>query len=1231
MMNDDTDDDGEVLSLLRRVARTPDVSAVRRELTVGSELVGRFKIEHKLGEGGMGRVYAAFDRARQARVALKVLGILTPRTIAAIKLEFRVAAELLHPNLVRLHELFSDGKDWFFTMDLVEGVTLHRLRHDGGRLSVEEIRHVFGQLALALDELHLSGALHGDLKPSNFLLVGSEHQVVLLDFGLTRSLGSAAQEHAFAGTPAYMAPEQATGQPLTEAADWYSFAVVLFEALTGGLPSPLTFQMHGAMLPMELGALCLGLLHPDPSQRPKAESVLRATGVLSGDRRGYAKAPPSSSSLIGRRAEVDRLLDAYEVTVGGQAKVVLVSGESGIGKTALIGHFVAEVARRGATVLAGRCRERESVSYKALDGLMDDLVKYLEQAPPATARSLLPEGIADLTRLFPTLRTAAAVAHYPRPAIEVSDQSLVKQHAIAAFRELLGALRARAPLVLWIDDLQWSDTHSAELLEPLLAGGSALPVLLVGSLRTSGPRRGATLDFLFRQDGADLPKPVLIEVPPLANLDAEALAEALLTASNVNDPATARSIAREAGGHPLFIAELVHSQMAHRPVPASNSLSQLINQRLHALSSDALGLLEAMALAGAPVSRTVVHRARSLAPDRAERAFDLLRVNRLAVALDLASEHVVDVHHDRIREIIVQGMPVQVRQDHHRKLARAFEAERGTSPDVLATHFQAAGDLAEAGRHWIEAGHAAYKALAFAYAAELYEKGAANAPLEADALHRVLVRRAEALAYAGQATLAAEEYLKAARDHDRDEALELRRRAAEQLLLAGHLERGLAVIDVVLKALDMRKTMGGPRVLPSILLGRLMVRTRGLDFKPRQECDIGPKELARVDATWSIACSLGVIDFMRGADFQNDHLLLALKAGEPRRLLRALTLEISYAATPGLGSGPRTQRLLQMADELAAQSNEPTAIGFVRVSRGVAAYLNGRFDEALTSCEQGVAILSRHSGTVWETVTAQRFMIASLFQLGRLRVLAELVPPLLAEAIGKGNLYASTYFRSSYSTTAWLAHDDVAVASDQLSRARAGWTAAGVQLPHSWMLIGQAHLALYTDETQKLWQDVQEAWPRFVKAQFLRIAILRIQLWQLRGMSASAAAWRCRQAGQELAARRLYGIAHHSAARLLREKLALASPLATLMLSAVEYATGNQQRALDDLGRCIAGFEQQEMAGYAAAAKVRMGEIIGGQQGNQLVASAHATLSAEGVANVSRFVNVLAPRFLAIS
>ena len=316
-----------------------------------------------------------------------------------------------------------------------------------------------------------------------------------------------------------------------------------------------------------------------------------------------------------------------------------------------------------------------------------------------------------------------------------------------------------------------------------------------------------------------------------------------------------------------------------------------------------------------------------------------------------------------------------------------------------------------------------------------------------------------------------------------------------------------------------------------------------------------------------------------------------------------------------------------MADQLAEVVDDKTATGLVRVSRGVAAYLNGRFDEALVECQAGVDQLRRFGGTMWETVTAQRFIIASLFHLGRLRALATLVPPLLAETEAKGNLYASTFFKTTYSNAAWLVSDQASLAREHLEQGRAEWQAPGVQLSHCWMLVGEANLALYAGEKDRLWAMVERDWPRFVAAQFLRIAMLRVQLLHLRSVAALCEAGTQQRLGFASDARRLRQEARSSAARLAKQRISFARPLAELTLAAVDMSVGNLEAGRSGLLRSIDLFGKQDMRLYAAAAKTRLGQLLGGHEGAALVHQGQAAFTAEGIVKPSNMLELLAPGF----
>ena len=230
----------------------------------------RFQVLRCLGAGGMGVVYEAYDRERQARVALKTLRSMSADGLLRFKREFRDFLDLAHPNLISLGELFSEGRDWFFTMELVEGTSFldwvrpsaekgklptfssigpsaktvaeftPRVRDAGAALpplNLERLKKSLAQLTEGLMALHAAEKVHRDIKPSN-VLVAPDGRVVLLDFGLATEATREEQLSSsdVVGTVEYMAPEQAAARPVGPPADWYAVGTMLYEALTGEVP-----------------------------------------------------------------------------------------------------------------------------------------------------------------------------------------------------------------------------------------------------------------------------------------------------------------------------------------------------------------------------------------------------------------------------------------------------------------------------------------------------------------------------------------------------------------------------------------------------------------------------------------------------------------------------------------------------------------------------------------------------------------------------------------------------------------------------------------------------------------------------------------------------------------------------------------------------------------------------------------------------------------------------------
>jgi hypothetical protein len=233
-----------------------------------------YDLLREIGRGGMGVVYEAYDRRRKEVVAVKTLPCITPGALYRFKQEFRLLADLAHPNLVPLYELVVNDRTCFFTMELIDGVDFlsHvRAGDNGGHArttaylpsgppargdaappapssappltptQLERLRDSLQQLVQGMAALHDARKLHRDIKPRN-VLVRKDGRVLLLDFGLAAELGRAGLHESgdgeVRGTASYMAPEQAAGLPVSPASDWYSVGVVLYQALTGRLPFP---------------------------------------------------------------------------------------------------------------------------------------------------------------------------------------------------------------------------------------------------------------------------------------------------------------------------------------------------------------------------------------------------------------------------------------------------------------------------------------------------------------------------------------------------------------------------------------------------------------------------------------------------------------------------------------------------------------------------------------------------------------------------------------------------------------------------------------------------------------------------------------------------------------------------------------------------------------------------------------------------------------------------------
>ncbi len=206
-----------------------------------SELGGRYRVEARIGSGGMGEVYRGVDTVLDRTVAIKILLPQFARDanfVDRFRREAQAAARLNHPNLVGIYDSGADGETQFIVMEFIEGRTLEDFMSSGGRFDVGHAVEVAEKICEALAYAHVAGVIHRDIKPAN-VMVTRQGEVKVMDFGIARIVAgpqTAPQTSAVLGTAAYISPEQAQGQPVDGRSDIYSLGAVLYEMLAGRPP-----------------------------------------------------------------------------------------------------------------------------------------------------------------------------------------------------------------------------------------------------------------------------------------------------------------------------------------------------------------------------------------------------------------------------------------------------------------------------------------------------------------------------------------------------------------------------------------------------------------------------------------------------------------------------------------------------------------------------------------------------------------------------------------------------------------------------------------------------------------------------------------------------------------------------------------------------------------------------------------------------------------------------------
>lgn len=746
------------------------------------ERFGNFRVESVLGRGGMGIVYRAVNEATGERVAVKTVTQQREFDLVGLRREIHALQRLNHPGVVRIEDAgVRDGTPWY-AMPLLEGETLATfgralrlprnsvsetrttridavasatqpvvsplLEAPGAVLSeqplagfgkLDEILTIVRRLSATLAFIHGEGIVHRDLTPANVFVMMGEHPR-LLDFGLFRRFagdeGRESIDDPFGitgGTLGYMSPEQARGDLADARSDLYALGVILYELLTGRLPGGKTFLPPGVAardVPRAIDAMVMKLLAEDPKDRFGSATELIPILAAHGAReapwestitpRGYLYRP----RMIGRGDALAAIDERLERSLETKGSVVLIAGESGIGKTYLAMHAARQAASYGVQILASSCGAPGAAERPALHPFRAVLQAVADVclASPELTPKLLGEHGRILATVEPRIGSLRSLTLTSEPDA-VSGEG-TQRRLFAALAHMLEAYAATWPSVLVLDDLQWADELTLRFLASLPNNWfEDKGLLIVATYRVDEDNVG--IRVLERR-----PWSLRVELARLGEADVRVLVRDMLALADP-PPSWVTALTRASGGNPFFVAEYLRTAISEGTLrrdergnwrfetellelPSAPRIGAIISRRIDALSPQARAMLSALVVLDRDADAEV---AAAMAELRDEDALEAVRELTARQVVE-TRERIINVLHDALRETAYRALEPALRKALHRRAGDLIEARTMGTPGfpllygVIARHCVEGGDPVRGARYHALAGERAMQSFA---------------------------------------------------------------------------------------------------------------------------------------------------------------------------------------------------------------------------------------------------------------------------------------------------------------------------------------------------------------------------------------------------------------------------------------------------------------------------------------------------------------------------------------
>lgn len=722
-----------------------DAIKTRESLNLSGQIVqNRYRIESEVGEGRLGAVLKATDTQTDQIVALKILSpMFSSETITRFMRRMQQIINLEHPNIVKVHQCDRTGDFTFEVEDFMPGPTLQDvLIENQEAFSADEAIDIAIDITLALEFAHSYGVVHGDLKPENVFL--TEEGAKLSGFGL----GRLEEGHNLLDSPllfltsAYLAPEQIMGQTIDARADLYALGVILYQLFTGKLPFRGTeqevMQAHlnqdprpprelNPHISLSLEHLILKLLAKNPNDRYASAQQPRliSNSLIFSEKDSTAQ---RGINIIDRETELAILQKCWQNARRGQGQLAFITGELGIGKTSLAQE--AAVQSEAPVLLIGRCQELEgSPPYHPF---IEALQIYFRSVPPELFDHESRQLLANFADLVPRIRQA--LPDLPvSPPLEPKQEHLRLMTSLTQF--IKQATRER-PWFLILDNLQWADQSSLELLRYLGRHLPAMAMFVVGTYRDEEAEQNP----LLRQTLQSLKRHPSYYHLPITRLTRDEV-QLLLSKMWIQEapPLLVEKIFQHTGGNPFYVEEVakgliddgyVNLQKGTWHFPEVDELRLPENvrvaiwRRIRHLSPDTQTLLRSASILGQSFHFDVLQEMSGLSEREVLEHLDMALERQLIQ--ETTREAMLRFSQTEIHYVLYADIGPLRRKVLHNLAGEALEKHAQPHPEriaeELAHHFSEANQLDKAIKYGILAAQQAQKAYANESALQWYNR-----------------------------------------------------------------------------------------------------------------------------------------------------------------------------------------------------------------------------------------------------------------------------------------------------------------------------------------------------------------------------------------------------------------------------------------------------------------------------------------------------------------------------